>query len=184
MNTTVTNAFGIDSVIKRIQEALYADLCERWSLTAEPSERINGYGRIYKNPKGTTKVPEAYVGKRDYQDVFYSDNADANFFFLASDKSESEDEMVFTNDVKVIFCMDLEKCIAGSDRMDALAHRDAVDLLRNNPFSGKFNITGYETGLENVFSGFGIGSIEKDDLQPYHCFAVLIELNYRLTDKC
>jgi hypothetical protein len=184
MNHTVTDAFGIDAAIKRIQSEVYAELISRWSLTRNPSNRINGYGRVYKNPKDFSKVPEAYVGKREYEDVFYDDNADANFFFLVSDDSSSTDEMVFTNSVKVVFCMDLEKCISGKDRMDALAHKDAVELLRNITSSGRYVINGYETGLENIFSGYSTTGIKYDDLQPYHCFAVKIMLNYYLNDKC
>lgn len=184
MNHTVTNAFGIDASIKRIQSDLYSELVKRWSLTGNESNRINGYGRVYKNPKNFGKVPEAYKGKREYEDVFYDDNADANFFFLVSDNSSSTDEMVFTNSVKVVFCLDLEKCIEGNDRMDALAHKDAVEILRNIPSSGKYTINGYETGLENVFSGFTIRGIKLDDLQPYHCFAIMLDLNYYLNDKC
>ena len=92
--------------------------------------------------------------------------------------------MVFTNDVKIVFCMDLKKCLGGTDRLDALAHRDTVELLRNIPSSGKYSITGYETGLERIFSGFSLKGIEKDDMHPTHIFAVSINLSYSLTDKC
>ena len=81
--------------------------------------------------------------------------------------------------------MDLAKCYNGrTDRMDALAHKDAVDILRNVPSSGKYSITGYQTGLERIFSGFSIKGIKYDDMQPLHIFAVLANLNYSLTDKC
>ncbi len=184
MNHTVVEAFGIDSAIKRIQSQLYSELIGRWSLTENPSTRINGYGRVYKNPKNFSKVPEAYIGKREYEDVFYDDNADANFFFLVSENSASSDQIVFTNDVKIVFCLDLERCISGNDRMDALAHRDVIEILRNIPSKGIYAITGYETGLERIFSGYSTTGIKYDDLQPYHCFAVNITLNYYLNDKC
>lgn len=178
MNHTVTDAFGIDSVIKRIQEQLYKELDQRWS----PS--INGYGRVYKNPKKTKVVPEAYKGGREYSDVFFDDGSDVNFFFIVSDESKTDDEVLYKTTVKLVFCMNLEKCFDGSDRMDALAHKDAVDVLRNLPSSGKYIITGYQTGLERIFAGFSILGIKYDDMQPYHCFAVLLEMNYKLTDKC
>ena len=184
MNHTVAEAYGIDAAVKRIQSELYSELISRWSLTGNPSTKINGYGRVYKNPKNFNKVPEAYVGKREYEDVFYDDRANANFFFLVSDDSASTDEMVFTNSTKVVFCLNLEKCISGNDRMDALAHKDAVEILRNISSSGRYIIEGYETGLENIFSGYSTSGIKYDDLQPYHCFAVNIKLNYYLNDKC
>jgi len=178
MNHTVAEAFGIDAAIKRIQLQLYDSIVERWT------NNINGYGRVYKNPRNFRKIPEAYVGNREYEDVYFDDKADANFFFLASDNASSTDEMVFTNNVKVVFCLNLEECIEGNDRMDALAHKDAVEILRNISTSGMYEITGYETGLENVFSGYSITGIKHDDMQPYHCFAVNIDLNYYLNDKC
>jgi len=184
MNYTVTDALGIDATIKLIQEQLYSELIKRWSLTSSANTNIDGYGRVYKNLKNGRKLPENYKGNGEYEDVFLNDKKDAHFLFLVSDDSKTEDEYVYTNKVKAVFIMDLEKCIDGDDRMDGNAHRDAVEILRNLAVSGKYTITGYETGLEKIFSGYSILGIKYDDLQPYHCFAVLMDLNYKLTDKC
>ncbi len=184
MNHLVDNAVGIDAVIKKIQVEIYSALVSLWS-TQEYTINLNGYGRVYKNTRGFKKIPEIFLKQRgDYDDAFYDDNADANFFFIENDSHPSQDEVVYTNQVKVVFCLDLMKCYSGDDRLDALAHRDVISIMRNIPISGKYNITGYEVGLERIFTGFTITGIEKDDLHPTHIFAVLIDLNYSLTDKC
>lgn len=184
MNHLVDNAVGIDAIIKKVQTDLYSELVNLWS-TQQYAIKLNGYGRVYKNTRGFKKIPEIFLGKEnDYEDAFYDDNADANFFFIENDSHSSDDEVFFVNKMKVVFSMDLTKCYSGTDRLDALAHRDVISIMRNIPMSGKYNITGYEVGLERIFSGFSITGIEKDDLHPTHIFAVLIDLNYSLTDKC
>lgn len=179
MNHLVEEAFGIDSVIKRIQEQIYAELVALWS------SNLNGYGRVYKNHKDYQKIPEVFLASEgDYSDSFYDDSADANFFFLESDLHETNDEVLFTNKMKVVFSLDLTECYDGNDRLDALAHKDALEIFRNIPSSGKYKVTGYETGLEKIFSGFSIKGIKNQDIHPTHVFAVLIDLSYKLTDKC
>ena len=184
MNLTVDNAIGIDAVIKKIQVQLYAELTDNF-VAYNPSIEINGYGRVYKNMRGLKKLPEVFLKtENDYGDAFYDDKADLNFFFVGSDNHTSEDEVFYQNSMKIVFGINLKECYAGNDRLDALFHRDVISILRNIPISGKYTITGYETGLERVFNDFSILGIEMDDLHPTHVFAVLIDLNYSLTDKC
>lgn len=184
MNHTVDNAIGIDALIKKIQVSLYGELVSLWN-GYNPDIVVNGYGRVYKNTRSFRRIPEVFLKKEnDYEDAFYDDQADANFFFIENDAHQSTDEVFFQNAMKIVFGLDLTKCYSGTDRLDALAHRDIISILRNLPMSGKYNITGYEIGLERIFSGFTITGIQKDDLHPTHIFAVLIDLNYSLTDKC
>jgi hypothetical protein len=180
MNHLVGDAVGIDAVIKKIQKELYSELGLIWVNAS-----INGYGRIYKNMRNYKKIPEVFLKKgNDYEDSFYDDGTDANFFFIENDSHSSQDEMVFTNSMKIVVSLNLKKCYTGADRLDAVAHRDLINVLRNIPTSGKYKISGYETGLERVFSGFSTESIKNDDIHPTHVFAILIDLNYSLTDKC
>ncbi len=179
MNHTVDNAVGLDAAIKKIQEEIYPEFQAVWT------NDISGYGRVYKNHRGLQKIPEVFLGTEgDYSDSFYDDSKDANFFFLEDDLHETQDEIVFTSKMKIVFSLDLTECYAGDDRLDALAHKDAMYILRNIPSSGKYQISGYETGLERIFSGFSIKGIKEHDLHPTHVFAVLIDLRYSLTDKC
>ncbi len=182
MNNTVTDATGIDAVIKIIQTQLYSELLSLWDLSEDD---LNGFGRVYKNLRNYTKIPEVFVSKEnDYEDPFYDDNSSANFFFLENDNTTTDDQYVFQNKTKVVFALNLDDCYDGTDRLDAKAQRDVIRILRELPISGKYSISGFETGLDNIFTGFSISRIKNDDLHPVHLFAVLIDLNYKLTDKC
>jgi hypothetical protein len=80
--------------------------------------------------------------------------------------------------------VDLNKIYpTGTERLDAKAHSDAMEVLRNFGFN-KYQITGIEKGIDFVFSGFTTSNIRFEDMHPQHCFSVTIDLEYYLTDKC
>ena len=180
MNNTITNPQGIDFTIQRIQEDLYNELILKWV------DDIDGYGRIYKNINATnnTITPQWYLGNKEYKNVYYRDEFSGSFMFIDSDRHTTKDEVFFETKVKVVFMLDLNRILPNeTDRADAIAQNDAVEILRNIAF-GKFNITGITKGIKNVFNGFTTDSIKFTDIQPYHCFSVDIDLTYYLTDKC
>ena len=78
--------------------------------------------------------------------------------------------------------VNLPAIIADSGRQDAQAQRDVVEILRG--VSRQFIVNGIEKEFDEVFSGFDTEKIQFNDIHPLHCFAVLMELNYYLTDKC
>lgn len=175
MNHTRDNAVAIDSDIQKIQTDFYEALELRW-----PNKKLEGYGRVYKNGD----IPEWYTDQKGYQDVFLDDNIDASFSFLSSEESATEDEYYFTNDVKVVVIVNLEKLFgSGEGRNDKMAERDAVELLRTISRK-RYQITGTETGLDRIYSGYDISNITRDDLHPFHIFAVNMNLRYQIKDKC
>jgi len=176
MNFTTTSTVGIDTLIKSIQTDLYALLIERWV------DDIDGYGRVYRNDTEKGVVPMFYVSENDYKDVFYDDSKSGQFFFLTSADSSTEDEYVYQNETKVVFMVDLTK-IVGTGRQDELARRDVVEFLREIAIE-RFQITGVETGVKNVFRGLNSEKVNKADINPLHTFSVNIKLNYYITDKC
>lgn len=179
MNYLKTNTIGIDSAIQRVQVLLYDTLIGDWV------DKIDGYGRVYKNPnKLGGFVPEFYRAKNEYIQSFYNDNMAVTFFFVDSDDSPSEDENVFTNDVKCIFMVNLAKIFPTDvERSDVEAQRDVVSLLQQNAF-GEYIITGVNKGIENIMSEFGTERIKFSDIHPYHSFAVTLNLSYYITEKC
>jgi len=174
-NNTLTAPVGEDVTVQKVQNYLYGKLATAglWSGT------ITGYGRAYKNKTEDAEKLEWYnATESDYQDVYYDDNSDAVFFFLMGDSDDSEDGYVFKSAAKIVFMVDLSKIITGSERMDAKAHLDVMDILRD--LRGKVNITGIEKGIEQVFSGIDTEGIKFNDIQPTHCFAIKVDLFYRL----
>lgn len=176
MNFLATSTIGIDTVIKEIQTDLYDALLDRWQGS------LDGYGRVYKTDTGTGVVPRYYISDNDYKDVYYDDSMSGVFFFLTEESSSTDDELLFENDTKVVFMVDLNQII-GEGRQDELARRDAVEILREISFQ-KFTITGIDTGVTNVFNGLDFSKIRKADINPLHTFCVNIRLQYYLTDKC
>ena len=191
MNNLLTDINGIDQTIQPIQVDLYRELASVWSGS------IEGYGRVYKNIENSTDdipkyyksskifIPEWYnASKKDYEDVFYDDTKSCQFCFLVGDVDKTGDSIVYNTKAKVVFMIDLDKIYPGeTERLDSKAHRDAMEILRNFGFN-KYVITGIEKGIDFVFTGYTTLNVRFNDMHPLHCFAVNIDLQYFLTDKC
>lgn len=179
MNYVNTDTQGIDTVIERLKDYFYDALSIVWS------GEINAYGRIYKNVDSMNRVkPERYVAKGDYREVFLSDKIAAAFFFLTSDRDTSTDEMTFVSPTKIVFMVNLEKIYpSAAGREDELARVDASDIIREYTYQNH-DITAIQKGLTQVFAGLDISQMKYSDIQPYHCFAVEVDLQYSLTKKC
>lgn len=180
MNNTITTTVGIDTVIQSIQTTLYNELVNEWV------DDIDAHGRVYKNISSTDSsiLPQWYMGNGEYKDVYYNDQFSASFMFVDNDNHDTEDEMVFTTNVRVVFMLDLKRVKPNEPgRADMITQNDVVEILRNNAFN-RFSITGITKGVSNVFRGFKTDGIKFSDIQPYHCFSVNIDLSYYLTDKC
>lgn len=187
MNNLKNNLFGIDSTIQSIQIDLYNQLLSAWEGD------IDGYGRVYKNINqrtnsfnvGNSYIPEWYNSlQKDYEDLYYNDNKSCVFCFIVGDRDTTEDSVLYTTDAKCVFMVDLSKIYSGSsERLDAKAHRDATEVLRNFGYN-KFQINGIDKGIDSVFSDFDTSKVKFDDMHPLHCFSVNLNLEYYLTDKC
>lgn len=175
MNYTTSTTVGIDTSIKSIQTEIYDDLVVRWL------DDIDGYGRVYRTDTDKGVVPRYYVSEKDYKDVYYNDNKSGQFFFLTDEDSSTEDQEVYYNDIKIVFMVNLTK-ILGTGRQDEKARTDVVTLLRSIS-DNRFEITGIETGIKNVFRGLDSEKINKADTQPLHTFCVKIKLSYYIPHK-
>lgn len=191
MNNLLVNAVGIDETIKGIQKDLYNELSKVWKGD------VDGYGRVYKNPVNTGEsIPDYYQTskivtpswynalEKDYQDVYYDDDKSAVFCFLTTENDTTLDSVVYNTDIKIAFMVDLEKIYPGDiERSDSKAQKDAIEILRNFSFN-KYEINGIERRIDFVFREYLTSSIRFNDMHPLHCFAVKVNLQYFLTDKC
>ena len=157
---------------------------------------IEGFGKVYKNIENSSDniptyyksskifIPEVYNSiKGNYEDVYYNNSKSCVFCFLIDDKDSTIDEIVFTNNVKVVFMVDLSKIYPlQNERQDAKAQKDAVQALRD--ISGEFIVNEVQRGIDNIFNEYTTSSMRFNDLQPLHAFSINIDLNYYLTDKC
>lgn len=190
MNNLLTSPVGIDKTIQFVQTNLYNELASIWGGA------ICGYGLVQKNPSYTkgeepdyhvtseTVFPEWYdASKKDYTDVYFDDTKGCVFCFTKEDIDRTDDSILFKTRVKAIFSVDLTKIFPNeTELVISMAHRDVIEVLRN--FNGGFNIKGIEQRLEVVWTGFNTSRMRFDDMYPKHCFAVNLDLEYYLTDKC
>ncbi|EJL66308.1 hypothetical protein [Flavobacterium sp. CF136] len=171
MNYTITNPKGIDKAIQKIQTHLFDKLT--WS-------DVKVYGRVFENPsksKGTTI--EAFKSGKDYKDVFLNDKNTATIFFIEDNKHTTSEGIRFTNKVKVVFMVNLNKVYPDiAHRADMEVEIEAVELLRTR---ANFSMTEIEKGVAEVFKGFNTDGIKLIDMQPYHVFSVNGDLTYQIS---
>ncbi len=179
MNHLLTEAHGIDAAIKRLQSKLYRGLENLYE-----NRKIEGYGKVYRvHEKGRDYLPKRYnVKTGDYEDVFWSDYHDVQFSFIPATESTTSDEVAFVNETKVVFSMDLEKLYPDFvGRADGLAQKEINALLRELSNS---QVTGMQTGIDRVYQNYVFEKAHTDDMSKVHTFAILINLNFYLTDNC
>lgn len=170
MNHTIENPKGIDKEIQVIQNALYSKL--GWP-------KIDIYGRVHKNlSKDKGLVPEFYVGKNEYKDVFTNDLQASNIFFIDSDVHTTDNRKFYYSDVKIVFMVDLKKIKPNvAHRSDMEVEIEALKIVKAHRM---FQIDGFEKGIEEVFKGFNIERILKLNMHPFHVFALTGKLKYKI----
>lgn len=168
------SAVGIDVVINDIQIAVSNSL--QWV-------NYNAYHRIYKNETKNGIIPEFYrditqatVG--DYEEVYLNDNLDATSFIYTEGTISSIDAgRLFSTVLSMVFQVNLSEVEGVKDtRNDEEAHRLAVEAINNSTY-GKVN--SIVTGISNVYSEFDTSQITWNDMQPFHCFRIDIDVSYR-----
>lgn len=191
MNNVLTTPYGIDETIQSFQIDLYREIGNVWSGD------IDGYGRVEKNPVNTGEetpeyyqtskivIPEWYNSvRKDYEEVYYNDDKSCVFCFLKGDNDTTEDGVLFNSKVKCVFMVNLKKIYPNdTERLTSKAHRDAMEVFRRFGFN-KFTITGIEQRIEIIFREYSNVNIKFNDMHPLHCFAITMDLQYYLTDKC
>ena len=174
MNYKLDSTLSIDTVIQSVQNDLYNSLSIMWQ------GELNGYGRVHKNGDKA----EWYSGDGEYEDVYYNDEYSGNFFFIDSDSHNTDDEYVFTSDVKCVFMVNLNEILPNDAiRQDVKAQNQVVELLRKIA-DQRYTITGVDKDLSSIFRGLDSSVIAFENIHPTHCFAVNLKLNYYITDEC
>lgn len=170
------NTYNEDTKIQEIQKRLYEGLTSIWK-----TNKLDAYGRVYKNEKKKGIIPEVYnANTKDYKETYYSNQS--CFFFVDGDYHKSEDDVVFTTDLKVVFMLNLEDVTFSTERADADVKRDVVSILRE--FEGVFYDFEYMKGVKNVLKEFDLSTLNYNDMQPLHVFAISGTLSYYINDKC
>ena len=167
------NAVGIDVVINDIQIAVSNSL--QWV-------NYNAYHRIYKNETANGIRPEWYeditqATKGEYEEVYLNDKLDASSFIYKEDTIPSVDVgRLFSTVVSMVFQVDLSAVEGVKDtRNDEEVHRLVIEAINGSTYGKVASIV---TGISNVYSEFDTTQIQWDDMQPFHCFRIDIDVNY------
>lgn len=174
MKLSITDPIGVDKPIQRVQDYLYANL--NWG-------DLEAYGRIYKNTIDGKTKPQPFLSNNEYLgDAFIKDKNNACLFFIVNDKQEVVSGPVFKTEVKTVFMVNLKNVFPSlNHRADSEAQKHAYQLLKNKK---AFQITGIETGLKTVLNGFDLEGLEKLDVQPFHMFAIVSTVEFKINPNC
>lgn len=170
MNHTITNPKGIDKEIQKIQTAIYEKI--GW-------EKMEMFGRVHRNPsKEKGLLPEAYKGGNEFQDVYTNDLNNATVCFLDDTVHKADGHGYYTAEVKIVFSVNLKAINSSAlHRTDTEVQIEALKIVEKHKI---FKATGIEKGIDTIFKGFDTSKIKLSDMQPFHMFAIVGDLKYRI----
>ncbi|WP_109437821.1 hypothetical protein [Aquimarina sp. AU119] len=163
---------GIDKSISDIQDVLKREFISKW-------KDFDIYGKIYKNVKDKKNIMEVYQGNGEYKPLYFNKDKTATVFFIDSDSHSTQDELVYTSDLKIVFVLNLSQIY--NSRKDSDAHSEVVNTIRNKTF-GNFEIKEIQKGYKNILSNINNESFVFSDIHPYHMFSVNGKITYYLKD--
>lgn len=179
-----SNPVDIDVPIQRLQQHLYTELLDLWSLE---EGQYSAYGRCYRNQTKDGYVPEVYDGNDEYREVFCDDRLAALSFFGVGDTIPLSRKIraVIECPVHLVMFVQLDQIKNLTHRSDVEARRD-VQTLVHERFG--FGVQAIKTGIDNVFSEYS-GTRRSDwlkfrDMHPFHVFRLDMLVNYTMYQGC
>jgi len=173
-----TNPTGIDTQIAKIQKAVFNRLTNvnGWTL-------YDSFERVYLNPyhETGTLIPELYKGNREYREIYFNDNVNAESYFVINQNRTYNEK--FETNISYIFQVNLEKLYPAIEhRADEEAHRDVFFGIQEVLSSD--DILGIKTGVRNVYEGLNIDQNRLDDMQPCHVFKFDLKIIHEFECCC
>lgn len=174
MNNTIANPIGIDAPIQRMQDYLYSNL--NWS-------KLEMFGRVQKNNNDGKPLPQPFLSTGQYlRDAYLIDKNNAHVFFLVDDKKEHVSGSIFKVEVKTVFSINLKTLFPSiAHRADTEAQSHAFNLVSKKK---AYKVKRIETGIKTVLNGFDIEGLNKLDIQPFHLFAIVSEVQFKINPNC
>lgn len=160
-NNLESNPIGINTVVYRLQKALYDKLTTLWNA------EIDGYPICYsiKRDGEKNKSIEFYKGKNEYSKNLIVRERN-KFFFTADNDLEQTSIDYYSTNIDLYFIVNLKECKSTNEnRADKEVINDIFNVL--NKFENVGINTKIVTDLDRVFQGYTYDF--KHDLQPYFC---------------
>jgi len=164
------NPVGLDSVISKIQ-AVISQL--QWGSL------ITIYPRCYRAERDGKTTIEHYFGNGEYERVIYAEGNKA--FFEQVENISKENNNTFSTVLDVFFVLNLNDIYPNiSHRADNEVHNDVLSVFPNvNTKSGIVEVDSLITDIQDVYNGLEYR--QNDDIQPFHCFKVRLDIKFKLT---
>lgn len=164
---------GIDRVIDHLQTKLEGLGWSKYQI----------YPRAYKNETEAGIIAENYIGKGQYDEVFFDDNFDATSFFVTNDSNPVQGlGQQVSGELSIIFQVKLDKQKPNIvHRADEEIRYDVVLAVRENKYS--WDVVNISTGISNVYAGFVTDKLKWDDMSNYHVFKIDMEGTYQVDCK-
>ena len=179
-NLVKTDPLGVDAVIHDIQKRLYL-LKDLWNV------ELSGYPRCYilQNDKGQ-KTIETYFSNQDYSSslIFSEGN---KFFFLLPNDVEKHSGNYYTSYLELYVILNVVECYPSViHRADEEVRKDVLDALEKCP---SVKVVKAVINIDKVFNRYNNRIRQSyeyeytDDMQPYHCFKIEMEVLPYLLDQ-
>ncbi len=171
---------GIDFGIHEFQRDLFVELTKRGWIN------YDSYDRVYKNKRGDEKIPEAYVGKGDYEEVLFNDKKTVTSFFIVDDKRtfDHDNKELIYQDVSIVFQGNVKKMYP---RIEHRADEEMINEIRlaiNKKFWDN-RLTEIITGIEKVYDSLKVSYNKKDynDMSDFCIVRFNFKMTYSNTEK-
>lgn len=169
---------GLEIPVQAYQIFLYGQIKQLFTITSETD--FDFYGLAYRNQTDDGYTPEVYVGKTDYQELYFDDTKKLLAFFGVQE-NRSYQKGGITAKVFLIFMVDL-LALKGTDAkmLDEEVRNSILQLVSTPKF--EFRLTGFRTGIDRVFDEYSgwrkTTGIKFKDQFPRHCFRLDFEVLY------
>lgn len=165
------NKVGIDAAIHEIQTKLYKGLGEKWSF------QIDSYPRAYLNQTNEGVSVDLYQENGEYRPIIELEGS--KFFFVQGDEPDFLANNRMSNDLFIVFVLNLEEILIGTGRKDEQAHVDVISELQK--IQEIESLQGASYGISNlsrlVSRDFN-GNMQFGDMHPYHVFYIRAIVQY------
>lgn len=176
-NNLESNPIGINTLVYRVQKALYDKLITKWNT------EIDGYPicQSIKREGDKTKSIEYYKGLNEYSKNLIHRERNKFFFTADYDLSQSSIEFYSTS-LDLYFIVNLKECKSTIDSRNVASSsvlNDVYNIL--SQFDQIGLNTNIVTDLDRIFQGYTYDF--KYDLQPYFCFKLTLNItDFTLND--
>lgn len=165
-NNLIPNPIGLQAIVNKLQVALYNGLGVTWS-----GAQLDGYPICYSK---TNKDGKRIIGtfNEDVENLIYAE--DNKFWFTIEQKPSQVSGTIdqYQAQIAVYFTVNLEEVKPNitTHRADYEARADVLAILERQGSVVRVVQTVIE--IENVYRGYSYN--KADDLQPYHCFKIVL----------